>query len=161
MIRARYKRAFALGLSGLIIAAVALVWAIDLLTQSVTWLHLFTLALVLVYCLFGWMFLVRSRPSMTVSTAGVRQQGMWRWHLVWDEVRALEATPSQLVIEPTADALQRQSVSSAVLWSRMFAPSQRSRRAIVLPCPHIDEAAWHILRAHGVETDTRIGHEDR
>lgn len=161
MIRAQYTRALVLGLAGLIVAAVALVGVITLLTQSVTWSHLFTLSLVLVWSLSGLMFLVRSRPSMTVSTSGVRQLGIWGWQLAWNEVLAAEITPSKLVIEPTADALQRQSVRSAVQWSRIFASGQRARGAIVLPQPRLNEAARRTFRAHGVETDTGTDPKDR
>lgn len=151
MIRAQYTRALALGLGMLIVSAVALVGAITLLTQSVTWSHLLTLIFALGWSLFGLIYLLRSRPRITVSTAGVRQLGIGGWQLAWGEVRAAKISPSNLVIEPTADALRRQSVRTAVQWSRMVASGPRPHGAIVLPQPRLDAAAWQIFRAHGVE----------
>lgn len=149
MIRPLFPRALALGVAGLVVAAVAMVGAVSLLIGSTTWNHLLLAVFVVVWGLLALMFVVRARPRVMVDGEGVRQVGLGGWHLAWAQIRTVRLTAAELVIEPTTDALQRQSVRSPVQWNRFFAPGRHGPGVVVLPRPRLDAAASRVLRAHG------------
>lgn len=150
MIRATYLRSLLLGSAGLIISILGIVGVVGLLRESLSWDRVFTVFLVLAWIVLSWLQLVRSRPRIEVSAAGVRQTGIGAWRLAWAEIATASISAAELVLEPSADAMQRQSVRTASQWSKFFAGGRHGRGAIVLPRPHCDDAATKILREHGL-----------
>lgn len=131
----------------LAMAAVAMFGAVWLLIQSLSWIHVLTAIAALGWVAFGLIYVGRSQAKVDVSADGLRQIGLGRWRLKWTEIRRVESGPSQVVVEPSAEALQRQSIRNAVQWSRFVAPG-RERGVIVLPQSRIDSAAAQALQMH-------------
>lgn len=151
MIRAMYPRVLVLGGIGLVCAAIALVRVLQLLVRSFTWGNIFTLAIVVTWGLFGLMYVVRSRVSLSVTTNGVEQLGFSGWRLSWHEIQAAWITDSEFFIKPTKRALQRNRIRDAAWWSRMFAAGRHERRVIVFSHPVIDASAMQYLLAHDTQ----------
>lgn len=145
MVHAYYRRSFVLGVAGLVGVSILII----LVIRSFAWDQLPTLLLLPVWIAISVVHILRARPAVRVTSHGTQVQGIGAWQLAWSEIHKAQLTPAVLLIEPTAAALQRQSISTLSLWTRILTPGKYPRGAILLPQPRLDAEAWQVLRSHG------------
>lgn len=138
-----------MGVLWMAIAAPALSWTSSFLFFSFSVVDALAALAELGGLLLGLVYVLRSRVTVEVIPDGLHQISLGRWHLKWTEIRRQERVSAGIVVEPTAEALQRQSIRTAVQWSR-YAAAGGERGVIVLPHPLLDCAAVQALQTHEV-----------